>query len=1712
MNIVTNPTIELSKPVLSQPNLGQGQINVPETAPSMSDYSDMAVAKVLKENPYTKNSALFTAVDVVPIETRNRYNDPIFGFSAKNPDIEQDYADRQGTWDIVSTNLGQGMRRGLATFLGGFADFPDAAEALSGEGWNAFNNTSWKNSLVDWSDAYSDKNPIYANKDVEEASLVGSFFNPLDFKTFATRWSTLANNLGFTIGAIGNAVVTDIAVGALTGGVGEAFLLPKQARNISSAIWNLGKSFEAGKSAANLAKILSVPSNIIKEIKTIGQVNNAMNATRFGLSLFNSAVGEGSVEGYQNYKETKQALIDDYTTTYGVAPDTTALSSMEETAKQAGATTTLANTALLMATNYVTFGRILNPTSAALRTAEKAAIKAGVTKAAGSIDDIAIATTRSSNLMNKFWKGFKPMATTMATEGFEEGSQFTIGQSTKDYYTAKYRGSEDAEQLWKSFTHGISETLGTREGLDNIVMGALSGAVIHGGTSLFARGKAKFRGQPYMSSETAAIKQAVEIANSTAGLSGSIRDLHGEASTQSDILKRLDKAVQSGNVEEAKNLKADLFFSWIHTANKSGLIQLRLDALDDVKNLTDEEFANFWGIDYSTASAKTASSYLSLLKQRAIEYAGISDSIEVAFGKNPFNGRKDSINYQAFEDYKEALAHSLMITKDSERRIDELTKDIAKTYPTANVNSLVDLTNKQGIENTIETFNQKIIALRQAELNAVSDPILKKHLATERQFLEKQIESFQELLSGKMASDEQFKETFIQTADYLNSPLSIGQSNPKDQIGKEEMFEKLNAIEQLKRRALEGAKYYLALRDKNGFKELRANVNDQIRGAYTKRIRLVDGKFKVVGRQELAKEALAKVEELTAELNKTMEAEIKARVDEQLPEFEIEDITNEQNNLIDDALTKIQEGREEDLTEAEREVLQLAPKAVEKKKVEQKVREEVMNEELTQQFPAEATPEPKETRSIEATKIDNLLGNVYDTYFDDLNEEELNALKKAIKDAEGTKMVSALYTKYILNSPIFKFIFGEKFGVLTIKVKDIKGEIKEVPPTKIKDTKFFRSKNVNEAIIYVGDKAVGYMSNSANMWIEKDGQMRKVSDVLSTLTEEDTGYTKEELQEFKTKFVAYHKMSQRIFSEYKQGQEVIIPSEVALSLIALQPSVMGFKASYEEATSTLLKDIKALGKNSYIISVKHEFRKQPNGEYASQRVINVIGDNGILSKQQIEDDAELAKLMNNQKFIDNMIANNRRYHLLNRLPNGKFSATESRVVGRPQKLKTADIDALFSALKENNLEEISRILSDLYIADNTQGRASGVTVEFLLSPTGEILMSVVNKKENTLVAEVNLSTSLPDAATMDDLLIDINEELAVQMDKPMVIKRDDFKLSITDDRQAKFSDFMDKLQIATTPYFFNQIRLTVIPRESLPIQPTSTTQSNSKIKGSIKVNGKIITMEGIPGEIDFTGNTKDTDFSTMMPELTQFLKNWDKDFVNNNLVNFNGQFIFNYNNRVTVFIKVGNFIIPYYFSSKGTSGKAIDWHYIFGVDEESGWIIKGYVGDNGEVEYSKQMKKLYPNAIAKLEDIKKEIRTKLAMTPEQRGGVAQQLNTFNLGKTKYKKSLGSVYKGLDVVENMGQDGVETNENYEYLINASLGLIGLDRTSSEQITNNSQTNTVNNLVNPNKMTIFAVEYDTTNTDAISKARALQLHMREVLDQLKNNKTIQETTCK
>ena len=87
--------------------------------------------------------------------------------------------------------------------------------------------------------------------------------------------------------------------------------------------------------------------------------------------------------------------------------------------------------------------------------------------------------------------------------------------------------------------------------------------------------------------------------------------------------------------------------------------------------------------------------------------------------------------------------------------------------------------------------------------------------------------------------------------------------------------------------------------------------------------------------------------------------------------------------------------------------------------------------------------------------------------------------------------------------------------------------------------------------------------------------------------------------------------------------------------------------------------------------------------------------------------------------------------------------------------------------------------------------------------------------------------------------------------------------------------------------------------------------------------------------------------------------NWLEVYINNpklqgTILARNGNYLFRaMQGRFFVIAKVGDFYLPFYISSAGTSGKNEgEWYPFFGYND---WLVKGRVGKKGEMEYSEKI-------------------------------------------------------------------------------------------------------------------------------------------------------------
>lgn len=143
------------------------------------------------------------------------------------------------------------------------------------------------------------------------------------------------------------------------------------------------------------------------------------------------------------------------------------------------------------------------------------------------------------------------------------------------------------------------------------------------------------------------------------------------------------------------------------------------------------------------------------------------------------------------------------------------------------------------------------------------------------------------------------------------------------------------------------------------------------------------------------------------------------------------------------------------------------------------------------------------------------------------------------------------------------------------------------------------------------------------------------------------------------------------------------------------------------------------------------------------------------------------------------------------------------------------------------------------------------------------------------------------------------------------------------------------------------------------VQPTPTTPVSDKKAGIERLSNK--TLTSAQGTIN-TGKLEEAILPTTVIEesIAQDKDgNWIEVYINNpklqgTLLARNGKYLFRaMQGRFFVIAKVGNFYLPFYISSSGTSGKNEgEWYPFFGYNN---WLVKGSVGKKGEMEYSEKI-------------------------------------------------------------------------------------------------------------------------------------------------------------
>ena len=592
---------------------------------------------------------------------------------------EEGYAQQQSWSSKMMSGLGKGLSLTATTFLQTTAGAVNGVIQAKADGRAAsFYDNDFNRALDEFNKNLEDTLPNYYT----EAERNARWYSPSKLFSANFLWDGIVKNLGFSAGA------------ALSG---LAFASILKAIPISARLFSAGKAAETLATAEAAAleggggygQIKALSDSFLGKQGLYNSLNKGQRILVAGLAT----TGEAGFEAFHNLNEFRDAKMQEYRDEHnGQNPTGNDLQAINQAADAVGNSSSILNTILLSGTNYIQFPRILGSSY----TAEKG-IANSLTK------EIRAVVKEGGKYIEKvpttfFGKGvarinrIRPYLFS-ASEGFEEGAQFAITKGTEDYYNKKYN-NEDTDFM-ESLVEGVRETLGSDEGMENILIGGLSGTLmIHYFPTLLGRGP---------------LQKNRKIKENTANALTAFNKFKFSDFTKETfdgvnrgivLQKEREELLKSGNIAESKDKEADYVINYLTPKIKYGRFDLVKSEIDEYRTLanSDEGWRQLVE-EGKVTEGDTKEKYLQRLakfEQTAENVKSLYQSLNIRYG-NLINEKGEPLYSSAVID---KMIYSASKIADYDVRIPELsTKLISIGIDTTQLIS--DLT-----DNKIESFNE----------------------------------------------------------------------------------------------------------------------------------------------------------------------------------------------------------------------------------------------------------------------------------------------------------------------------------------------------------------------------------------------------------------------------------------------------------------------------------------------------------------------------------------------------------------------------------------------------------------------------------------------------------------------------------------------------------------------------------------------------------------------------------------------------------------------------------------------------------------------------------------------------------------------------------------------------------------------------------------------------------------------------------------------
>lgn len=511
------------------------------------------------------------------IDLTNIYTDPISNYASYGVPLSPyaDWNEIRAQNQGVGEKLGRGALKMLTTTTGAIVE--NTIGIVGGIGSMMAGGTYANNPVgraVDSANEWMSENlPHYYTKaELDPNRRIE------DSLTSANFWTDkFANGIGYSLGSLATAWITGGA-----GLLGRTVNVAGKALATAGRAGQVGKIVSTGEAMKNIyaaSKMIATGSKLTTDIAKYGTIARGLNAAKYLEVGAMMSLAESSVEAREKSKMYIQERESEWLENNpGMSIADMPASDRERIETEARSVENFTfglNMPVLMASNLLMFGRMATGMKAGTKAVEKTVLDQAGKRA---VDIPKTALTKFLSRANKYTA---PIYENSLNEAFQEGAQFMIGETGIDYFKNKFDSGID--DLASSAIKGLSNTFGTADGVESMLLGALTGGAMGAGSTTLG-GAAKQRSMLKANTD-----KLLAITNSETFLN--LKKTIEQKQELMQFAVALKAANALGNTKLANELRKNFMAQHAIMFDNLDALDLAFEKLDDMAKMPEAEFA-----------------------------------------------------------------------------------------------------------------------------------------------------------------------------------------------------------------------------------------------------------------------------------------------------------------------------------------------------------------------------------------------------------------------------------------------------------------------------------------------------------------------------------------------------------------------------------------------------------------------------------------------------------------------------------------------------------------------------------------------------------------------------------------------------------------------------------------------------------------------------------------------------------------------------------------------------------------------------------------------------------------------------------------------------------------------------------------------------------------------------------------------------------------